>query len=67
MKNQQIIEYQIIPENKGAFYEFVENSKTITKVKKEFGSIKNYLDHLENKYHGNSSMKNLSPVRKRFA
>lgn len=45
---QQIIEYEIIPEAYGAFYEFVENSKTVGKIKAKFpGGIPEYLNYLE--------------------
>ena len=36
MKKSQVIEYDIIPESCGAFYQFVENSKTIGSIKKMY-------------------------------
>ena len=44
----QIVEYEIIPEAFGAFYEFVDNSMTISNIKRKYkGGILEYLNELE--------------------
>ena len=67
LDNSQIVEYEIMPEAIGAFYEFVEHSKTVGKIKEEFaGGIPDYLNYLE-KQAFQDSVNQISPIRKRFA
>jgi hypothetical protein len=44
---QQIVEYEILSEAQGAFYEFVEDSLTVNEIKRMYGGgIPAYLNHL---------------------
>lgn len=46
-----IVEYEIIPVATGAFYEFVQNSMTIGKIKEKYqGGLPEYIKNLESQY-----------------